>query len=877
MKTKARLLERLTLLMLALCLTAACDEKNEDEPVGPDNPSGPTTPTGNEFTVKTTGGTVEKGDIAITFPSGTFASETKVYVTEVAKGEIRGEDEVSTFYQVMMPTVSHCPTTVSIKSDLSDDDIIMVAHGLASSLSGETNYVDFPLDATYKDGAYTAELPIFDNNEDATYLGTITFGLTRSASAKKAASRRSDQTRLKDNGTFVFNFDWGSRETARENMELQERIESCLNEAVRIINGLGIKVEGDRKVPIIIQKDKDHGGYTLNPDEYGRYEIGQWSRKHGYILINDGFRSQEQPQKYNTETLRKTVIHELFHYFQTDYDPRSDFWKGGYFVGDMNGEYLMLYESGGVWIEKLMCNGTFSTSFILEPERAPAALRGLCNVVSGNNQALGYGQSVFVEYMTKQKGDKAVKTLLETWNKNSGSTALDIYKAWAKEIGVNLFNISVGMDNYNDFLKATATQQVVPNFGFSGIIGAERNNDDKKQVNKDGVSTYQGNVYPYGGRFAQYLIWNYSNDKGENSLKGKQLVFKETKKGVRTMVYYYKNRQFVHVGTFWESADLKITDEATLQTFRSSSSLGNCFVYMLTYSDDNAKTYPSEITVTLGDADKLELKPDSLTFGAEAGTQNVTADTNIDDISLESSDKSWLSATYDKASKTIAVSVTENKGESKRNGTITVTAKNGNNTIEKKITVEQAAGVLKNFINVRSIELRFRCNEDYWGGKIAYTSFDYDGYYYDSRYSGSFEEISSTREGDYQIITVSHHQNTFETGGSDENLSFTMKIDKDLNGEGTFSVTRKSWAQAGSGPSTSVPSTCNMSMSGSFGPEKVDKTYSWAGVLSYNEPPKSFSFSVGGFTAYFEPDNHLDVFNYSTSSTNATCSIVVRF
>ena len=107
-------------------------------------------------------------------------------------------------------------------------------------------------------------------------------------------------------------------------------------------------------------------------------------------------------------------------------------------------------------------------------------------------------------------------------------------------------------------------------------------------------------------------------------------------------------------------------------------------------------------------------------------------------------------------------------------------------------------------------------------------------------------------------------------------MSFTMKIDKDLNGEGSFSITRKSWATAGMGMDA-IGSTCNMSMSGSFGPDQPNKTY-WSGygILIYDKAPQSFSFSVGGFTAYFEPDNHLDVFNYSTSSTNAVCYVLLR-
>ena len=870
MKTP-RLLSLLLTMATMFCLAAftACSDKNEDEPEKPDTPSVPTTPSGDEFTVKATGGTVEKGDITITFPSGTFANDAKVYVKEVTKGEIRGEDEVSTFYQVMMPVASNRTTTINIKSNQTDDDIIMVAHSLASSLSGETNFVDMPLDATYKEGVYTAELPIFDNDADATHLGTITFGLTHSASAKTSNARNAS-TRSEENGTFVFNFDWGSRQAAHDNIELQERIESYLYEAVGIINGLGIKVEGDRKVPIIIQKDKGHGGKTLVPDEYGRYEIGQWSRKHGYILINDGFRSQEEPDMFDTNTLRKTIIHELFHYFQTDYDPRSDFWKGGYFFGDMNGEYLMLYEAGGVWIEQFMSSDGFSSIFIAEPERGPSTVRGLCYVTGGNQQSIGYGQALFLQYMTKKKGNKAVGTLLETWNKNSGQTALHIYKAWAKEIGEDLFATNVGMDRFEDFLKAAATREVDLEFAFPVILNGSTYNNDKRQVNTDGTTTYQGNVYPYGGRYAQYLIWNYANNKGENSLKGKQLIFKETNKDVRTVVYYFNNNEYIYLGSFWQSADLIISDETTLQKLRSSNSFGRHMIYMLTYSDDNAKTYPSEITVTLGDADKLELKPEELTFEASAGTQNVTADTNMDDISVEPSDKSWLTATYDKTGKIITVSATENTGESKRDGIITVTGKNGDNTIVKTIKVTQAAGVLKDFITLKRLE--FGARPEPFAQNVGYTTFDRGEFVYNSYYDDDPGTITSTREGDYQIITVTRQINTFDQGGRDENFTLTVKFTKDFVVEGSFSITRKTWAGAGN---PTISSTCNMSMSGTFGPQKDPGMYS--GIRGFYGKPTTYSFSVGGFKAYFWDTNEIKDFGTFSTSICDFVSVTMRF
>ena len=713
----------MTAAVMALCLTACSEKSDNEEPVSPT----PQVPTGDWQTVPASGGTIEKGDISITFPSGTFTAETKVAVTEVKKGDIRGDDEVSPFYQVTMPAVTRQKMTVSIKSDATDDDIIMVAHGLASSLSGETCYVDMPLDATHRNGVYTAELPVFDNNADASYMGTITFGLTHAASAPTTAKAHSTETRSKDNGTFVFNFDWGNRYVAMENKELQDEMEGYLYEAVRLINGLGIKVQEDRKVPIIIEKDKTHGGSHLNDGEHGRYVIGQWSRKHGYILINDGFRTQEEPNKYDKETLRKTIIHELFHYFQTDYDPRDDFWKGGYFWGDTNSDYLMLYESGGVWIEKLMANeGNFSSTFISNMDRAPTVMRGLCNVVDGNSQSLGYGQAIFLEYMTKQKGNEAVKILLETWKENNGKEALDIYKAWAKAIDVDIFTLSVGMDEFYKFLVDVSIREVVSVFSFPNILPVQGSgfNDDVKKVQADGTVNYQGKVYPYGGHFAIYGLVRYRNENGENSFKGKQLTFTETQKSVRTYVFYRTQDGFIQLGKFWESEPLIITDEALLQTLNSATDMITRPLYMLTYSDDNAKTYSSEITVTLGEATPtLSLGRQEINFNAIGGTDTISVDTNQETVRV-STTATWLDATYDAEKKEISIEAKQNDKTEEREAYVTIQAQNSAGNVEKTVHVTQMGKSVilwhKNYKGAY-VTMKLKGRQDHYLGYCPYT------------------------------------------------------------------------------------------------------------------------------------------------------------
>ena len=201
----------------------------------------------------------------------------------------------------------------------------------------------------------------------------------------------------------------------------------------------------------------------------------------------------------------------------------------------------------------------------------------------------------------------------------------------------------------------------------------------------------------------------------------------------------------------------------------------------------------------------------------------------------------------------------------------------------------------ENFLDITEIQFYCHTNEPY-GKEVVYTTYDHQGVSYKFKKTGSSstfngrdydseDVFTTTRSGDYQIVTAKFRQNKFDgskanvdgyrSGGNktcvDEEFTLTLKIAKDRSVEGTFSGTRKTLAGAGSWPE--VASTCNMSISGSFGPEKIkDNDYSHD-FTTIN----SFSYSVGGFQAYFKradgtmPTNvdNTREFKFSTTSTNA--------
>ena len=728
-KRTARLMSMLAMLCLALCLTTACSEKNDgDEPDTPVTPVTPDTPTNPDDwqTVPASGGTVSRGDLSITFPSGTFAAETKVAVTEVTKGSVRGEDEVSTFYQVTMPAKVNKSAKVSIKSDKTEGKIVIMAHMLGRSLDGESlDYSDYPLETTCQNGTYTADFAPESNNEEANATGTVTFGLAYVAEASSQSNARGADTRSDSDGNFRFTFDWGWTTSVYANLDLQNEMLGYFNEAVSIIKGLGFKVEGDRKVPIVIVKEKSEGG-PLNQDEFGRYEMSFWGKKYGRILMNDGFRSPKNGN-FTKETLRKTCIHELLHYFQADYDPRTAWFKGG--VANKNGTSLVLMESGGVWAEQFMADGgAFSTIFIAEPARAPQVMRGLTTIVGGSAgyQPHGYGTSIFLEYMSKTRGKDKIVKLYERWHKDydwsvmNMDDVLKLYKDWAKDIGSDVFSLT----GFDDFILGVSTFGVVDNFSVNTILSGPEYVNDKKTISKEETITYNGEINPYGGRYVNFQIYGYNG-----TMKGKSLTFAESKGGVMTYAYLYSQKEFTPLGFFTSTDTLVITDETVLEQIRTDTK-NNKVVYLITVNNLNDRVQTSEVSVTFGEQDHIDLTPDQLSFEATTGTKTVTVDTNFDELDLTPSDESWISASFDKAAEQITVSVKANTG-AKREGTVTV--KGGDIVETIKVTQAASTGNCWQLVST-DVDDSGAHRENSWisdvtggGGSYSYTSTWMDG------------------------------------------------------------------------------------------------------------------------------------------------------
>jgi hypothetical protein len=126
-------------------------------------------------------------------------------------------------------------------------------------------------------------------------------------------------------------------------------------------------------------------------------------------------------------------------------------------------------------------------------------------------------------------------------------------------------------------------------------------------------------------------------------------------------------------GTAENSNETEITFTANSDNESSTKDRVATIILKGSYSDGWEKNY--EITLYQLGMDTYFKTADITTdFSGDAQTTTCTVDTNIQEVEL-STDKSWLSASYNASDKTLTISVSENPSSTYRKGSITVKEK----------------------------------------------------------------------------------------------------------------------------------------------------------------------------------------------------------
>jgi hypothetical protein len=673
METKTKSLRWLLPLLSALFLLSgltACDstEGTTEEKTDKPKPEVPVND-GDWQTVPATGGTITKDDITIDFPSGTFARDAKVAITEVKKGESCGEYEVSKFYQISMPCNATKPISFKMKSKEKNDDISFVAHAKAFCQSdGKEKKTELQYNTTYSNGEYSATMPAVNGGvEDQNVYFTI--GLRHQINYPSGNSRTRGlydavicEGKVK-NINYKLRFSRWTLHQYREKWDSlvmveqkAPKVEEYVKQAITKIIDLGFVLDGDKTLYIDFAKDED--------ENWGGHEVCGIPGESGYSMwVSLGIQKLLSSTTTDSD-IKCTVIHEVFHWFQSFYDPRANYQKAN---ESYAGDEVVMYEMGAVWIEHFMNNGNLKSSWILSDVfGAPKTVfnLGLADfldlwddeTIHKKYQNQGYSMAPLLYYLCSTKemeafnfNNNSVVELHKEWknlvSKNSiveQTTTLEYMERWVEHHDSHFFMGDMVDDYYIKFLTGNVDK---------GLHAHLLKTRDKNVKDQDEFSfPFDGILYPYGCEVKRIFLAGLKN----KSLKNKNLILKQESEGVQTYLLVSdkssENKKYKKVNKAATVGDSIVLNGKTLESLRLEDGTYSHSFYIVTTRTSNYPTdkgtKPWKVTIELKDND-VYVDPTELEFPAEGGTKDVKVNFGAYKYfgyKIEDKDLSWISA-----------------------------------------------------------------------------------------------------------------------------------------------------------------------------------------------------------------------------------------
>ena len=512
---------------------------------------------GKTFIVQESGGKIEYGDITIDFPSGTFNSSTKVTISEVEKGLIAGDAELTSYYKVKLSSGLRSFFAAGIKMPKTSNEeqlrMMFVTPGWAPSfdITGLAYHI---LNIVYHDGAYYARIPKMDNpdevGETEVYFGLTTQSIRTSDSQTRESSYQWLQTGTpKDEELFWYGGPGWLY------FKLQNEI---IPAARKKIKELGF----DKEVAPIT-----YHVHILDSDDWGKYNSSTFGASLGSISLNEEKLLELKPDD-NYEELCQSVLHETLHFYQRYYGLQTPF------------EYTMatvLDEATAVWSERYF-GGMPSTNtknhvceFIpcIKPEHKDVLDKPYNKDVEKRPWDLrhlnvGYGMSSLIEYLCKKSDDKIAIELYKAREKDVYNT-IGVVENYARTKcnGLEIFTPK----GYKDFVEALGTGMVYETIFFADILDEARVKHGAIGVTSkkiaDDYPVYLTN-YAYGyGALVEMLELDgtrFNNDP-VHGLDGAILNIKQTTPGLTTWVYQLKGGRYNLIGQIWNNATLSISSD----------------------------------------------------------------------------------------------------------------------------------------------------------------------------------------------------------------------------------------------------------------------------------------------------------------------------
>ena len=696
---------------------------------------------GDWQTVPSTGGTIEKDSISITFPSGTFSKDSKVAITAVNKGLIGSDYEASPFYKIVMPATTGRTITIRMKSNEIGDDIHFVMRERGAAMSyGDAVLIDSYLDASYSNGEYVATLPPIENGSEIDVNMELIMGVshipqdapsTRGTTAMTSGEVGDIKWEITYPLATIINLGIFKSSTHAKVESFKPVLNQCVKEAITKITDLGFKTNGKRKIPIYIE--------SLS-DRWGQHNQSTTSDANSSISISYEEMAKAVP---DTAGLRNTIIHELFHYFQAEYDPRPALIKGRSSLSplaaagalwekldpeELIGDEVVMYEMGAVWIEHLMNNGQLNASFQKNEAQGEESISndrvGFIDILSNypdkstkkeKYQTHGYAMAPLLYYITakldpyKTYGidNSFVLELHQLWKskfttfKFSSTT----YDCLTSLVGAKNCSFFYSNEEFEDYVLQLLSGKLIDGFRIQKTSMVK---DPKTLKQDEGSFTFDGVIAPFG--FSARVV-TLQGLEGKD-LSQKKIVIKQETEGMKTFLLMTgKDSDFakftVEKNTATTAGSIVI-DGSRLEKMRQENGKFLNDFYLVTIRTDctpssrDTKNYTATFELKGEEDDgRARVHPDEVRIGAAGSTELVTIEKGnykycgVDPV--PSAYDSWLSVMFNADGNEVAIVALPNNTNEEREGTIYcwVSNKEYPSDAEKKllpVTVFQEAG-----------------------------------------------------------------------------------------------------------------------------------------------------------------------------------------
>lgn len=535
MSRKTIILALFAILAAGLMFTA-CSEKNDDEGGGNEKPQ-PENPVNKEDwqSVSASGGTIEKGDITLTFPSGTFSSDTEVAITEVNASTVASEGTLSKFYQVTLPASgTKKKFTISLKCGEAETNVDVVARMPGVNRhTGKVSNHNFFLDAEVVGNTVKASVPLMSGDGQETPYFTI--GVVESAGGDNAA-----QTRAK--GAYSYNVKWSldiyrKYKKSGRKKEIEDYLDLQIPQAHRDLKKLKFELPTE-DIRYILNESEFTG---TSKDAWG-FEVAPWySKSEVHILLNARKFMEMVTANYPTDNvgqLDQTLVHETIHAIQDMvYDPRwfacKRYVQGGY--GD---PWAMMSEAIGSWSEHVTGDKRIAENSVLKDNVLAFMTEFMPHYWNSNTYMVnGYAMGLFIKYLASKTSDQNIVELFQY--QRDGKTFYEAIKAFLAKHSLAFFTEK----DYYTFAFKVLEGEIDSRTGIDAIGEYHLIRTAESVTSKD-------NVYNYGVKVHDYYMHSLTPPK----VKDKVITISTTTTGTTNRVYYKSDGKLILLGTVEKDA-----------------------------------------------------------------------------------------------------------------------------------------------------------------------------------------------------------------------------------------------------------------------------------------------------------------------------------